>query len=90
MRIECPFCGERQSSEFVYLGDVGGRRPEPGRSDEQRVFYEAVYLRDNPVGVHAEFWYHVAGCRRWLEVSRDTRTHQIVGVKFATGERVQT
>ena len=82
MRIRCPFCGERDLSEFAYLGDANSRRPQPDRPDAQARFVEAVYLRDNPAGLHEELWYHVFGCRSWLQVTRDTRTHEIFTVDF--------
>ena len=44
-----------------------------------------VDLRDNPSGLHQELWYHGGGCRKWLVVTRDTRTHDISEVKFADG-----
>ena len=83
MRIECPFCGERDVSEFTYLGDAAFRRPEPGTADAAARFYEAVYLRDNPAGPHEELWYHASGCLSWLRVTRDTRTHAILAVQLA-------
>lgn len=82
MRIRCPFCGERDLSEFSYLGDANIRRPDPTAADRDSSFYEAVYLRDNPAGPHDELWYHSFGCRSWLRVSRDTRTHEIFSVGF--------
>lgn len=91
MRITCPFCGERDSGEFVIAGDAGVRRPRidaPEAEDSQTRFVEAVYVRDNPAGRHAELWYHAMGCRSWLQVSRDTRTHEIFAatlVKEARG-----
>ena len=81
MRIQCPFCGERDVSEFSYLGDAAFRRPAADAA--QGEFYEAVYLRDNPAGPHEELWYHTSGCRSWLRVTRNTRTHEILGVAFA-------
>lgn len=84
MRIPCPFCGEREASEFSYLGDAAASRPNPDLADAQTAFFEAVYLRDNPAGPHEELWYHAFGCRRWLRVTRDTRTHDILAVQFAT------
>lgn len=87
MRIQCPFCGERDSSEFTYLGDASGRRPEPEGADVEARFLEAVYLRDNPAGPHEELWYHAFGCRNWLRVLRDTRTHQISAVNFVNEAR---
>ena len=83
MRIQCPFCGERDLSEFVYLGDATVGRPDPQAADAQARFFEAAYLRDNPAGPHAEFWYHASGCRSWLRVRRNTRTHEILGTELA-------
>jgi heterotetrameric sarcosine oxidase delta subunit len=78
MRIPCPHCGERDVQEFAYLGDAGPRRPD-GLSAQIEATHDYVYLRDNPAGPHRELWQHVAGCRAWLVVTRDTRTHAIAG-----------
>ena len=86
MRIACPFCGERDVGEFTYLGDATVRRPDPASADAPRLFHAYVYLRDNPAGPHDELWYHGAGCRGWLRVRRDTRTHEIFSVAFAKPE----
>jgi heterotetrameric sarcosine oxidase delta subunit len=83
MRIPCPFCGERDSSEFTYLGDADSTRPDPTQPDAPARFVEAVYLRISPAGAHRELWYHAFGCRGWLRVTRDTRTHQIIQAAFA-------
>lgn len=84
MRITCPFCGERESAEFAYLGDADFARPsDPFAPDAPARFYEAVYLRENPAGPHDELWYHSFGCRSWLRVTRDTRTHEILAVELA-------
>lgn len=77
MRIPCPFCGERDVSEFAYLGDATVDRPAPDTSDAPVRFFEAVYLRDNPRGPHHELWYHASGCRGWLRVERDTASHAV-------------
>lgn len=83
MRIPCPFCGERDLSEFAYHGDASYQRPAPGTASAANDFYETVYLRDNPAGPHTELWYHVNGCRSWIRVSRNTRTHEILGAVLA-------
>jgi len=83
MRIKCPFCGPRDVSEFAYFGDTA-RRPDPADPQAPARFYEAVYLRDNLAGSHDEFWYHTSGCRGWLRVRRNTRTHQILDATFAS------
>jgi methylglutamate dehydrogenase subunit B len=83
MLIPCPFCGDRDASEFSYLGDATLKRPDPSSPGAERAFHEYVYLRDNPAGPHREFWHHVSGCRSWLIVTRDTRNHEILGAELA-------
>ena len=83
MRIPCPHCGERDLREFIYLGDATVTRPDPDARDAAAAFADYVYVRANPAGPHREFWYHNAGCHAWLEVKRDTRTHDILGVAWA-------
>jgi sarcosine oxidase subunit delta len=87
MRIPCPFCGDRDLVEFAYLGDATLARPDPSAPDAERAFYDYVYLRDNPAGPHREFWHHVSGCRSWLIVTRDTRSHEILAAEFAEPAR---
>jgi sarcosine oxidase subunit delta len=87
MRIECPFCGDRGSEEFAYLGDAKPRRPDPAALEPEaarEAFYDYVYLRDNPNGIFREYWYHSSGCHQWLVVTRDLRTHAIAGVELAS------
>jgi methylglutamate dehydrogenase subunit B len=83
MRIPCPFCGERDGNEFVYRGDASLTRP--GSEAGEAAFVDYVYMRDNTAGVIAEHWYHAQGCRNWLVVTRDTRTHVISGAVLARG-----
>ena len=80
MRIPCPHCGSRDAQEFVYRGDAAPVRPPAGASEN--AFTDYVYLRDNPIGPLREYWYHAQGCRRWLIVERDTRTHEISDAEF--------
>ena len=90
MRIPCPYCGPRGNEEFTYLGDATRARvPIRLAPDAAQAFYDYVYLRDNPSGHHRELWYHGGGCRSWLVVTRNTRTHEIsdVDVRRATRRR---
>jgi sarcosine oxidase subunit delta len=84
MRINCPYCGERDVAEFTYLGAADLKRPDPQAEGAEQAFYEYVYLRENPAGVFAELWYHNAGCHSWLRVERDLGTHLIQSVAIAT------
>lgn len=79
LRINCPYCGLRDHAEFTYGGDANISRPDPNTASEEQ-WYDYVYLRENPRGVHQELWHHSAGCRQWLTVQRNTLTHEIIAV----------
>ena len=84
MRIPCPFCGERDFEEFSVLGEAPATpRPDIDAADAIAQFHDYVHLRDNVAGVHREHWYHTAGCRRWLVVTRNTKTNALHSVEFA-------
>lgn len=78
LRIPCPWCGERDETEFRYRGDAGRARPASGA--DPAAFTAYVYERDNPLGWHVEWWLHVAGCRKLLKVVRHTASHEIHAV----------
>lgn len=82
LSIDCPWCGPRDVAEFTYGGDATLVRPDADRGTDAQ-WADYVYLRTNPRGAHVEWWHHVAGCRQWLKVHRDTRTHAISGVEAA-------
>ena len=88
MRIPCPFCGPRGNEEFTYLGDASVRRPDLNAPGATAAFHDYVYLRDNPSWAHQELWYHGGGCRSWMIVTRNTRTHEISEAKPADGGRL--
>ena len=81
MRIHCPFCGERDHSEFSYGGDATIQYPDLDGSMED--WHNAVFMRDNPKGKQLETWHHVQGCRLWLIVERDNVSHEIHSVQAA-------
>jgi len=84
VRITCPYCGPRGNEEFTYLGDASlAQRPDAAGEGAGHAFHDYVYLRDNPSGSHRELWYHGGGCRSWLVVTRNTRTHEIATVALA-------
>lgn len=81
MMIPCPHCGDRGHEEFSYLGDAApylNGRPDPGAAE---AMHDYVYLRENPAGPLDELWHHVGGCRAWLVVRRDVRTHAILSAR---------
>jgi heterotetrameric sarcosine oxidase delta subunit len=82
IRIDCPWCGRRDEAEFAYRGDASIARPAADAAPE--AFHDYVYTRSNPRGWHVEWWYHAAGCRRFLKVVRHTLTHEVRAVLRAT------
>jgi sarcosine oxidase subunit delta len=82
MIIPCPHCGARDSSEFFFRGEA--RPPRPDYNEGADAFVEHVYERLNIAGSQQEHWYHAAGCRQWLLVERDTRTHAFASVTLAS------
>lgn len=86
MLINCPFCGLRDLAEFSVNGEAVARPTAHNDLDDsqlQLTFADALYLRDNPAGLHREYWFHATGCQSWLLVERDTRTHDIAKAEFA-------
>lgn len=84
MLIPHPLLGPRDANEFVYLGDaslIG--RPDGMSEHAAKAFYEYLYLRSNPAGLHRELWFHEQGDRSWLVVTRNTVTHEIMGAELA-------
>lgn len=84
MLIPHPLLGLRDAQEFTYLGDASLlNRPDGMAEGAAKAFYDYVYLRDNPAGVHRELWFHEQGDRSWLVVTRNTLTHEILGAELA-------
>lgn len=83
--VTCPWCGEREVTEFSYGGEAHITRPtDPEQlSDEQWGDY--VFFRKNTRGVHYERWVHAHGCRRWFNAVRDTVTDEFFG-SYKPGE----
>ncbi len=79
IRIKCPYCGERDHSEFTYGGDASIKYPALDAPESE--WTKAIFFRENIRGMQKETWHHTNGCRLWLEVERSTITHEIKSVK---------
>jgi sarcosine oxidase, subunit delta len=78
--IPCPYCGERDQSEFAYAYQAHVHRPkDPDRLTDEE-WADFVFIRDNPKGLFAERWIHAAGCRRYFNLMRNTATDEILAV----------
>ena len=74
--LTCPNCGVTgEETEFHAEGEAHLKRYGPGSSDAE--FHDYLFIRENPKGWHTEWWHHVAGCRQWVKVVRNTFTHEI-------------
>jgi len=75
--INCPFCKNRNETEFVYGGPVGMNRPDPNISTDTE-WVEYLTLVPNPTGPVQEYWWHARGCGKWFAITRNTVTHDIL------------
>ena len=83
--IPCPYCGERDETEFHYGGEAHVPYPPDPAALDDAAWAGYVFFRANPKGEWAERWSHSAGCRRWFNVIRDTATHRVVA-SYRIGE----
>ena len=83
--IKCPWCGERDESEFSYAGEAHITRPLKTEKLSDEEWADYLFMRKNPKGSHREQWLHAAGCRRYFNVERDTATYKISG-SYKIGE----
>ena len=79
-RIPCPWCGPREEAECHYGGQAHVAYPEDPAALSDEDWAKLVSFRANPSGPLAERWSHSAGCRRWFNAVRDTRTHDLLAV----------
>jgi len=78
--IQCPYCGERDQSDFSHAGEAHIARPTNSENLSDAQWAEFVFMRTNTKGVHAERWNHAAGCRKFFNMLRNTATDEILAV----------
>ena len=81
MRLTCPLCGERDRREFTYYG-AAVYADRPAAEAGPAAWDDYLHLRDNPAGETRDLWYHELGCSAWLEVTRNTVTHEITATRL--------
>lgn len=72
----CPFCGNRDETEFHFAGEAGNVRPQPAESVSAEDWANYLYLLDNPKGNSREIWIHFP-CNEAFILERDTLTHEV-------------
>ncbi len=70
--IKCPWCGERDQTEFTCHGEAHITRPEKPKDESEKSWGEYLFYRKNPKGDHLERWVHNHGCKKWFNVKRNT------------------
>ncbi len=79
--IVCPHCGPRNNDEFAFGGEASSR---PGADASPDIWRSYLYDRANVAGWQTEQWFHVSGCRRFLNIERNTITNEIRRVRDAS------
>jgi len=75
--IPCPYCGERDESEF----DYGGRTvdlPELNASSVE--WHKALHLHEVDKNFIDEDWFHTVGCESWIRLKRNPDSHEFLEV----------
>ena len=84
--IECPWCGERDETEFNCVGEAHIARPLETEKMNDQDWADYLFMRSNPKGLHREQWLHSAGCRRYFNAERDTVSYRFSGT-YKIGEQ---
>ena len=84
--ITCPYCGERDQSEFAHAGEAHISRPTESETMTDAEWAEFLFMRDNTKGIRAERWMHASGCRRFFNALRNTATDRFLAF-YRIGEK---
>ncbi|VAW42461.1 hypothetical protein MNBD_CHLOROFLEXI01-2250 [hydrothermal vent metagenome] len=74
IQIPCPHCGARPIEEFAF-GEILTVPEHISDADARDL--DRAFMHNNVEGEQVEAWFHTYGCRRWLHLTRDTRTEEI-------------
>ena len=83
--IKCPWCGERDQTEFSCGGEAHITRPLDPDAVSDEAWGDYIFFRANPKGWHYERWMHAHGCRRWFNALRHTVTDRFAAT-YKPGE----
>ena len=87
-QISCPFCGNRNETEFNCVGELI-QRPENALEATDQEWTDYLYFRKNKMGLHTEIWRHTYGCRQWFLADRDTVTHEITKTRMNPQDHIK-
>lgn len=87
LMIKCPWCGERDQTEFHCHGEAHIVRPENTLELSDEEWGDYVFFRKNTKGLHYERWVHHHGCGRWFNAVRNTATDEFLAF-YKPGELI--
>ena len=76
----CPFCGERDETEFRYLGEAGRERPQGGRGVAEADWTAYLYWQKTEKGRLSEIWRHLP-CGELFLMERDNVNHIVFAAR---------
>ena len=74
LSLPCPFCGQRDETEFLNAGPAKPARPNADVTDSKWVEWLTVPV--NTIGYVEEKWWHAKGCGKWFTIKRPPVTHE--------------
>ncbi|MEM7376203.1 MAG: sarcosine oxidase subunit delta [Pseudomonadota bacterium] len=77
-RFHCPFCGERDETEFHFGAEAGRHRPEPAETVDADAWYHYLHAQSAPRGPAREVWVHLT-CGEFFLMERDTVSREVLG-----------
>lgn len=84
MVLICPNCGPRNNDEFSFQGEI---IPRPSPDTDPVTWRRYLYTKQNASGWQRERWFHTSGCRRFLDIERNTESNEIRSISQVGGER---
>ena len=75
--FHCPFCGDRDETEFRFITEAGKQRPEPSSEASDEAWTRYLFLNKSPQGFSREVWCHLP-CLEYFILERDTNTKEVI------------
>lgn len=80
-KFPCPFCGERDETEFHFIVEAGKPRPEPATEVSNEKWAAYLHMGKAPKGEAKEIWLH-GTCGLYFIMTRDTVSRDIISSEY--------
>ena len=74
----CPFCGNRNETEFHFAAEAGKLRPDTTADVSDAEWATYLYTQKNEIGTVKEVWMHTT-CAELFILERDSVTMDVIG-----------